>query len=73
MKYEIGDLLVGKHHNGMFMVKKIIEINRCIDNGVWMESVRGYRVANLDNLDLTFVVSEDQMEERYRLATTEDK
>ena len=77
MKYEVGDLLVAKNphwaKSNVFMVKKIIEINRCLDNGVWMEAVQGYRVANLNSLDLTFVVSEDQMDERYRLATTEDK
>ena len=73
MKYEVGDLLVGKHHGGMFMVKKAIEINRCIDNGVYMEVVQGYRVANLENIELTFVVSQDQMDERYRLATKENR
>ena len=77
MKYEVGDLLVAKNPHWakscVFMVKKIIEINRCIDNGVWMETVQGYRVANLDNLDLGFVVSQDQMDERYRLLTKEDR
>ena len=77
MKYKLGDLLVAKNphwaKSNVFMVKKIIDINRCIDNGVWMETVQGYRVANLDNIELTFVVSQDQMDERYRLLTKEDK
>ena len=76
MKYEVGDLLVAKNPHweqaNMYMVKKIIDINRCMDNGVWMETVQGYRVANLDNLDHTFVVSEDQMNERYTLATKQN-
>lgn len=65
MNYETGDLLVGKHRGCMFMIKKVIEINRSIINGVHMETVRGYRVANLNNLDFTFVVAQDQMAERF--------
>jgi hypothetical protein len=70
MNYEVGDLLVGIANfvvtkPQLFMIKKVIEINRSVMNGVHMETVRGYKIANLNNLDFTFVVSQDQMAERF--------
>lgn len=73
MNYEVGDLLVGKHKGDMFMIKKIIEINRTVMNGVYTETIQGYRIANLKSIDIGFVVAEDEMSERFALATTEDK
>ena len=77
MKYEVGDLLVARSphwaKSNVFMIKKIIEINRSIDNGVWMESVKGYRLVNLNNPDLAFAVSEDQMDKTYLRLRKQDK
>ena len=72
MNYQIGDLLLGKHGGKIFMIKKVIEIERVVSK--WrVDDVVGYRIAPTDNLGYTFVVAHDELHERFEPFTLEQK
>ena len=55
------------------MIKKVIEVKRALHNGVYFEDTVGYRVAPTDNLGYTFVVTHDELPERFEPFTMEKK
>ena len=73
MNYQIGDLLLGKHGGKIFMIKKVIDVKRALHNGVYFEDTVGYRIAPTDNLGYTFVVTHDELHERFEPFTMDEK
>ena len=68
---EVGDLLKGIHNGELFLIKEKVEIKRHLDNGVYLETIQGFRLAPLRFFDQTFTVSFDQIPDRFRLLTTD--
>ena len=72
MNYQIGDLLLGKHGGKVFMIKKVIEIERFTGKSR-KEITMGYRIAPTDNLGYDFAVAHDELHERFHPFTMEKK
>ena len=66
---EVGDLLKGIHNGELFLIKEKVEIKRHLDNGVYLETIHGFRLAPLRFFDQTFTVSFDQIPDRFKLLT----
>ena len=73
MNYETGDLLLGKHGGKIFMIKKVIDVNRSLHTGVYLENTVGYKIAPTDDLGYTFVVAHDELHERFEPYTMDKK
>jgi len=73
MYYQTGDLLLGKHGGKIFMIKKVIDVRRALQNGVYLEDTVGYRIAPTDDLGYTFVVAHDELYERFEPFTMDKK
>jgi len=66
---QVGDLLKGIHNGELFLIKEKVEIKRNLDNGVYLETVQGFKLAPLRFFDQTFSVSLDQIPDRFELIT----
>jgi len=73
MYYQTGDLLLGKHGGKIFMIKEVIDIKRALYNGVYLEDVKGYRIAPTVDLGYGFVVSHEELFERFEPFTMDKK
>ena len=66
---QVGDLLKGIHNGELFLIKEEVEIKRPLNNGVYLETIQGFRLAPLRFFDQTFSVSIDQIPDRFKLIT----
>jgi len=66
---QVGDLLKGIHNGELFLIKEKVEIKRHLSNGVYLETVQGFKLAPLRFFDQTFSVSLDQIPDRFELIT----
>ena len=44
---QVGDLLKGIHNGELFLIKEEVEIKRHLNNGVYLETIQGFRLAPL--------------------------
>lgn len=64
---QVGDLLRGTKNGEIFLIKENVEVKRHLDNGVYLETIQGFKLVALKHFDQPFTVSLDQIPDRFEL------